>query len=114
MLAELLKHSLEFLRSLVAQVLILLLSEDIENLLLLVTKLLGVLSLLGLLQLGVDDMLDDLDLGRQNLILRRTGIQKALLLRLLFLRLERLENAVQLLDGQIPEILRGDDTLLKM
>ena len=64
MLAELLKHGLEFLRSLVAQVLILLLSEDIENLLLLVTKLLGVLSLLGLLQLGVDDVLDDLDLSR--------------------------------------------------
>ena len=67
---------------------------------------------MGQLPLGIDDVLDDLDLGRQGLILRRAGIQKAFLLRLLLLGLERLENVVQPLDGQIPEILRGDDTLI--
>ena len=72
----------------------------------------GAFGLLGLLQLGVDDILDDLDLGRQDLVLRSAGVQKALLLRLLLLGLKRLEDAVQLLDRQIPEVLGGDDALV--
>ena len=49
--------------------------------------------------------------GTVTVDLCRAGVQKAFLLSLLLLGLKRLEDAVQLLDGQIPKVLHGDDTL---
>lgn len=104
-LAELLQHGAELVRSLVAQILILLIGQDTKDLLPLVMNLLGALSLVSLLQLDTDDVPDDFDFGLQNLILRGAGLQQALFLYRLFLGLEVLKDAVQLLNGQIPKVL---------